>query len=99
MTHLLHLSDALFLRINDLARASTGLHAPAVAYARMTAIALPNGVDPKAFRDRIKARGILTAAGLGPYASRGFRIGHMGDIRMADVERTIDAVREALVAP
>ena len=34
MTHLLHLSDALFLRINDLARASTGLHAPAVAYAR-----------------------------------------------------------------
>jgi len=34
VTRLLHLSDALFLRINDLARASTGLHAPAVAYAR-----------------------------------------------------------------
>ncbi len=64
--------------------------------ATMTAIALPNGVDPKAFRDRIKARGILTAAGLGPYASRGFRIGHMGDIRMADVERTLDAVGDAL---
>jgi aspartate aminotransferase-like enzyme len=64
--------------------------------ATMTAIALPNGVDPKAFRDRIKARGILTAAGLGPYASRGFRIGHMGDIRMPDVERTLSAVGDAL---
>jgi aspartate aminotransferase-like enzyme len=62
----------------------------------MTAIALPDGVNPKAFRDHITARGILTAAGLGPYASRGFRIGHMGDIRMADVERTLGAVREAL---
>ena len=71
--------------------------------ATMTAIALPNGVDPNAFRDRIKARGILTAAGLGPYVGRGFRIGHMGDIRMADVERTMsavhDALRETLAAP
>ena len=64
--------------------------------ATMTAIALPDGVDPKPFRDRIKARGILTAAGLGPFAGRGFRIGHMGDIRMADVDRTLVAVREAL---
>jgi aspartate aminotransferase-like enzyme len=62
----------------------------------MTAIALPAGVEPKSFRDRIKARGILTAAGLGPYAERGFRIGHMGDIQMSDVERTLDAVRDAL---
>ena len=66
--------------------------------ATMTAIALPAGVDPKAFRDRIKARGILTAAGLERYAPVGFRIGHMGDIRMPDVERTLDAVREALQA-
>jgi aspartate aminotransferase-like enzyme len=64
--------------------------------ATMTAIALPEDVDPKGFRERIKARGILTAAGLGPYVGRGFRIGHMGDIRMADVERTLDAVRDAL---
>ena len=64
--------------------------------ATMTALALPNGVDPKPFRDRIKAQGILTAAGLNRYAGRGFRIGHMGDIRMADVERTLGAVRDAL---
>jgi aspartate aminotransferase-like enzyme len=50
----------------------------------------------EAFRDRIKAQGILTAAGLGRYEATGFRIGHMGDIRMADIERTLAAVSEAL---
>jgi aspartate aminotransferase-like enzyme len=64
--------------------------------ATMTAIALPIGVEPRPFRDRIKARGILTAGGLGPYESTGFRIGHMGDIRIADVDRTLDAVKSAL---
>jgi aspartate aminotransferase-like enzyme len=64
--------------------------------ATLTAIALPEGVDPKMFRDHITARGILTAAGLGPYASTGFRIGHMGDIRPADVDRTLSAVQSAL---
>jgi aspartate aminotransferase-like enzyme len=70
--------------------------------ATLTAIALPDGVEPKPFRDRIKARGILTAAGLGKFEKAGFRIGHMGDIRMADVERTLaavsDALRESLVS-
>jgi aspartate aminotransferase-like enzyme len=64
--------------------------------ATMTAIALPTGVEPRAIRERIKARGILTAGGLGPFESVGFRIGHMGDIRMADVERTLDALKFAL---
>ena len=51
---------------------------------------------PRAFRDRVKARGILTAGGLGPFENAGFRIGHMGDIRIADVDRTLDAVKAAL---
>jgi len=64
----------------------------------LTAIALPDGIAPKPFRDSIKAAGILTAAGLGPFESTGFRIGHMGDIRADDVERTIAAVGQALSA-
>ena len=64
--------------------------------ATLTALATPAGVAPKALRDAIKSRAILTAAGLGRYQSTGFRIGHMGDIRVADVERTIAAVGEAL---
>jgi aspartate aminotransferase-like enzyme len=64
--------------------------------ATLTALALPPGIPPKPFRDRLKARGILTAAGLGSCEAIGFRIGHMGDIRLFDVERTLAAVRDAL---
>jgi len=64
--------------------------------ATLTALACPAGVAPKTIRDPLKARGILTAAGLGPYEPTAFRIGHMGDIRMADVERTLDALTEVL---
>ena len=62
----------------------------------VTAVALPAEIPPKVLRDAIKKRGILTAAGLGVFESRGFRIGHMGDIRPADVERTLDALKQAL---
>lgn len=64
--------------------------------ATLTAIACPAGVAPKTVRDPLKARGILTAAGLGPHEPNAFRIGHMGDIRIADVERTLDALAEVL---
>ena len=98
--------DAVFARHAALAErvrrgiGSLGLllHCPRLPAlsATMTAIALPAGIEPRPFRERVKARGILTAGGLGPYETTGFRIGHMGDIRIADVERTLDAVRAAL---
>jgi aspartate aminotransferase-like enzyme len=44
----------------------------------------------------LKARGILMAQGRGPYTPTSFRIGHMGDIRPADVRRTLDALAEIL---
>jgi aspartate aminotransferase-like enzyme len=62
----------------------------------LTAIALPPSLAPRTVRDRLKARGILTAAGLGRFQETAFRIGHMGDIRMADIERTLAALAEAL---
>ncbi len=64
--------------------------------ATMTAIALPAGVEPRAVArsnqgarhsHRRRARSVRVD---------GFRIGHMGDIRMADVERTLDALRHSL---
>jgi aspartate aminotransferase-like enzyme len=64
----------------------------------VSAFALQNGVAPKPLRDSIKAGGILTAAAMGKFETQGFRIGHMGDIRVADVERTIAAVGDALRA-
>jgi aspartate aminotransferase-like enzyme len=62
----------------------------------LTAIASPAGVATKDLRNGMRLRGVLTAGGLGKYKERSFRIGHMGDIRVADVERTITALAETL---
>ena len=62
----------------------------------VTAIALPRHAPPAALRDRIKAGGTETAEALGPYGATAFRIGHLGDIRLDDVERTMAALAEAL---
>ena len=62
----------------------------------LTAIGLPPGLPPRSLREGLKARGILTAAGMGPYEQNAFRIGHMGDIRIADVERTLGALAMVL---
>jgi len=64
--------------------------------ATVTAIALPAPITPAVVRDGLKARGILTAAGLARFQPSAFRIGHMGDIRLADVERTLGALAETL---
>lgn len=64
----------------------------------VTAIALPSTVPPAALREGLEARGIYTAAALGRFQASGFRIGHMGDIRMDDVERTLAALRDVLAS-
>jgi aspartate aminotransferase-like enzyme len=62
----------------------------------VTAIALPPDHSPAQVRDALKARGILVAGALEHFQPTAFRIGHMGDIRPADVERTLDALRDVL---
>lgn len=64
----------------------------------VTTIALPAGVAPKDVRDGLKAQGILTASAMGEYESAAIRIGHMGDIRRGDVERTLVALGGVLDA-
>jgi aspartate aminotransferase-like enzyme len=62
----------------------------------LTAIAAPPGLSPRDLRNGMRMRGVLTAGGLGTYKDSAFRIGHMGDIRLADVERTLTALAETL---
>ena len=47
-------------------------------------------------RTGLERRGILVAEGLGPYSGHCIRIGHMGDIRVSDVDRTCDAIQAVL---
>jgi len=71
--------------LNDLSPTLTGLRAP-------------DGVSPAFVREQLKARGILVGPGLRRYEPTCFRIGHMGDIRPADVRRTLGALAEVLAA-
>jgi aspartate aminotransferase-like enzyme len=90
--------DTVFERHEELGRltreltASMGLELLFPTLARqsptLTALRAPRDITPKAIRDAMRQRGILLAGGLGEYTGTSFRIGHMGDIRTADVRRT-----------
>ena len=62
----------------------------------VTALALPDSRPPSRVREGLAARGILVAGALEHFAPSAFRIGHMGDIRPADVARTMDALADVL---
>ncbi len=61
----------------------------------LTALRVPEDAEPEALRARAREAGIQIAGGLGEYKATCIRIGHMGDIRMEDVERTLDALARA----
>jgi len=91
--------EQMAARVRDgVAALGLSLQCPALgAFAStVTAIALPEAHSPRVVRDGLKARGILTAAGLGRFESHAFRIGHLGDIRLADVDHTLAALAEVL---
>ena len=62
----------------------------------LTAVAMPAGREPGPLRNSLRARAIEIASGLGKYESSAFRIGHMGDINVDDVDRTLGALAEVL---
>ena len=75
-----------------------GLQGPGMAgrSPTLTALRVPVGVGPDTLRAAVRERGIQIAVGLGSYKASCVRIGHMGDIRMDDVEATMDAIEAAL---
>jgi aspartate aminotransferase-like enzyme len=62
----------------------------------LTALRTPTDVSPRTLKKGLEQRGILIAGGLEPYNNNAIRIGHMGDIRVSDVERTCDALEAVL---
>lgn len=98
--------DAVFRRHTEMASmthggiAALGLPHQCASLTRrsntVTAVALPASRPPAEVREALKSRGILVAGGLEHFQGSAFRIGHMGDIRPADVQRTLDALREVL---
>jgi aspartate aminotransferase-like enzyme len=59
-------------------------------------IIYPEGINDLEFRKMLAEEGIVVAGGLGAYAGKMFRLGHMGNIDTNDIVGVISAIERAL---
>jgi aspartate aminotransferase-like enzyme len=71
---------------------------PSFEASTLSVVRYPDGVEDKAFRAGLAANGVVVAGGLGPTAGRVFRMGHMGNLTMAQVRFAMEAVEKTLAA-
>lgn len=65
----------------------------------VTVAAVPAGLDPARFLGAVAEQGVILPAGTLPATgTRTFRIGHLGTVDEADIQRTLGAVEAALLA-
>jgi aspartate aminotransferase-like enzyme len=64
----------------------------------VTAVWLPDGVEWKAFDADLRARGLVAAGGQGNLAGKIFRIGHLGDVTLADILAVMEILEESFEA-
>ena len=61
---------------------------PEARSASVTAVLVSQGIDPELIRSTAREKyQVLIAGGLGPFAGRVFRIGHLGDLNPAMIDR------------
>ena len=74
----------------------TPLASEEVAAPTLSCILYPHGVDDAAFRKSLATKGMIVAGALASLAGKAFRIGHMGNVQLADLRKAIGLVGEAL---
>jgi alanine-glyoxylate transaminase/serine-glyoxylate transaminase/serine-pyruvate transaminase len=74
----------------------TPLTRPELVAPTLSVLEVPAGVDPARLRAGMAAQGVIVAGCLGAWAPRGIRIGHMGNVGEAEVQRTVAAAAQAL---
>ncbi|HET7433476.1 MAG TPA: alanine--glyoxylate aminotransferase family protein [Thermoanaerobaculia bacterium] len=67
-------------------------------FASATVTALTPERDPESIRSEMKKRGYTLGGGYGEWKSTTFRIGHMGDIRLEDLEAMLNVLQEVASA-
>jgi aspartate aminotransferase-like enzyme len=84
--------------MRDIVHQRTGRYAKIAAEAKSqlsaTVTALEPVLNPDTIREEMKKRGYTLGGGYGIWKNRTFRIGHMGDIPVADLETMLDALGE-----
>ena len=68
-----------------------------VAAATLSCILYPEGVEDAAFRSSLAARGVIVAGSLAHLAGKAFRIGHMGNTSIEQLEQAIRLIGEVLI--
>ena len=67
-----------------------------VAASTLSCILYPEGVNDADFRKALGAKGMVIAGALAALAGKAFRIGHMGNVQLADLRKAIGLIGEAL---
>jgi len=62
----------------------------------LSVLIYPEGIEDAPFRAAVAARKVVIAGALGPLAGKACRVGHMGNIGVDEVVRTLSALGEAL---
>ena len=84
-------------RMRDLTHERTSRFAKVAApmtHASATVTALEPVMNPEKIRTEMKQRGFTLGGGYGQWKERTFRIGHMGDMSVADLEAMLDTLAE-----
>ncbi|WP_422484973.1 pyridoxal-phosphate-dependent aminotransferase family protein [Gudongella sp. DL1XJH-153] len=69
---------------------------PANRAVTLSCVLYPEGIEDAKFRTLLAEEGAQVAGGLGAYAGKMFRIGHMGNIDMLDLTGAITAIERTL---
>jgi alanine-glyoxylate transaminase/serine-glyoxylate transaminase/serine-pyruvate transaminase len=64
----------------------------------LSVICYPDGVDDGIFRKKLFENGVVVAGGLGNYAGKVFRMGHMGNLSFSQVYFALEAVKKTLLS-
>ncbi|MDI6894913.1 MAG: alanine--glyoxylate aminotransferase family protein [Bacillota bacterium] len=91
-----HLAYGRGMRAALRALGLTPLPVEEAAASTTTTVVYPEGLDDATFRRLMAARGITVAGALGPLAGKAFRVGHMGNVTVAELERAVQAMAECL---
>ena len=62
----------------------------------LTCIEKSQKLDVKRFQSRLLEKGYLISAGYGPLKERTFRVSHMGDLQMSDIEELLSVMDETI---
>ena len=69
---------------------------PANRASTLSCVIYPEGIDDGEFRSILAEEGAVVAGGLGAYAGKMFRIGHMGNVDTLDLTSALSAIERTL---